>query len=103
MDRIGPRRPPRIFLKEWRDHVDITLERLGERFDPPIAKATVQRIEKRRDPKVGVVAAFAEALGRRFDEMFHLPPPKPRLSTGSTQSKEEPAQREAPEKRRRRA
>ena len=41
-----------------------------------ISKSTVQRIEAKPMPGTAVVAAYAEAIDRGFEEMFHPPPKK---------------------------
>ena len=79
--RIGPKKPPRVFLKEWRLYLGLSLERVGLRFDPPIARAQVFKIEKAAaSGRIGseTVAAFALAIGRKHKEMFSPPPAKGR-------------------------
>lgn len=74
--RIYPRRPVPVFLKEWREYIDLTLDEVGGRFHPPVSKSTVFRWEEAKpgEIRIGVIAAYAEALGRHVTEMFRLPP-----------------------------
>ena len=76
--RIGPRRPVRVYLQLWREREGLTLEQLGGRIEPPVAKGTVDRWEgaKPGGLTLGVIAAFAEALGRPVEDMYRVPPPK---------------------------
>lgn len=74
--RIGPKKPPRVFLKEWRLSLGLSLERVGERFDPPIARAQVFKIEKAAGTgRIGseTVAAYAMAINRDHREMYSPP------------------------------
>lgn len=75
--RIGPRRPVHVFLALWRDKAGLTQEQLGLRFKPPVDKGTVSRWENAKAGKLtlGVIAAYAEALGKKAHEMY-FPPPK---------------------------
>jgi transcriptional regulator with XRE-family HTH domain len=77
--RIGPKRPFRVFLKEWREYDGLTQPTVGERFDPPVSKGQVSKWEKMASGgRIGAetVAAYADALGRRREQMFRPPPPK---------------------------
>lgn len=72
--RIGPRNPNkmRVFLKEWRDHLNLTQETVAERIG--ITKGTVSRMESNvREPNLGYLAAFAEAIDREVSDLFRLP------------------------------
>lgn len=72
--RIYPRRPPRLFLAEWREaHLPtLTQKALGERLG--VSDVTVSRWETgERRPDINVIAAYAEALGREFKDMFRHP------------------------------
>lgn len=73
--RIGPRRPVRVFLAEWREFVGLSQEALGHRIHPPVEKGTVSRWETAAPGKLtlGVISAYAEALGRETTEMYRLP------------------------------
>lgn len=75
--RIGPRRPVRVFLAQWRERAELTQEQLGNRIHPAVDKGTVSRWESAQPGRLtlGVIAAYAEALGRTPAEMYR-PPPK---------------------------
>lgn len=89
--RIGPRRAIRVYLAAWREaeRPTLTQEALGLRFQPPVDKATISRWEsitaiggkdrEGRSLSVGVVAAYAEALGREAVEMYRPPAAHPSL------------------------
>lgn len=69
--RIGPKNPRRmrLFLKEWREHHGLTQEQVAERIGT--TKGTVSRMEiKAREPNLGYLAAFAEAIDREVAELF---------------------------------
>lgn len=84
--RIGPKRPRRIFLAEWRDHRGLTQKQLGERFDPIVSDMTISRWERaaaagRRlpdtaDMSTSVLAAVAEALNCEPQDLYR-PPSQP--------------------------
>jgi hypothetical protein len=84
--RIGPKRPIRFFLAEHREHSSPTLtqETIGNRIRPAVDKGTVSRWEKAartgRLP-TGVVAAYAEALGKTFGDMLRPPDAGPSLDS----------------------
>ena len=72
--RIGPKNPSsmRVFLKEWRDHFGYTQEVVAERIGT--TKGTVSRMEKTtREPNLGYLAAFAEAVGIETGDVFRHP------------------------------
>lgn len=81
--RIGPRKPVRVFLKEWREaqRPELTQEQLGLRIDPPVDKGTVSRWESAGPGKLtlGVIAAYAEALERNVADMYRPPQDGPSL------------------------
>jgi transcriptional regulator with XRE-family HTH domain len=82
--RIGPRKPVRVYLALWREKKDLTQEQLGERFEPPVDKGTISRWENAKPGglTLGVIAAYAEALGRKAPDMYGRPPasdPEPTL------------------------
>jgi transcriptional regulator with XRE-family HTH domain len=75
--RIGPRKPVRVFLAEWREYIGVSQQDLGNRFDPPVAKGTISRWESKPSTvSLGVVSAYAEALGPkvRVIDLYRLPP-----------------------------
>lgn len=70
--RIGPRKPPRIFLAEWRESVGLTQEQLANRLET--TKATISRWENReRDPPLQALGALAEGIGCAVEDLFHDP------------------------------
>ncbi len=73
--RIGPKRPVRVFLALWRDKEGLTQPQLGSRIEPPVDKGTVSRWESATPGKLslGVIAAYAEALGRHPADMYRRP------------------------------
>lgn len=71
--RIGRRRPPRIFPKEWREHRNLRLEDVALRIG--VQRNTIWRWENephRLDP--GKMAALAEALDIEPEELWRMPP-----------------------------
>lgn len=82
-NRIGPRRPRRIYMAEWRDYRGLTQKQLGARFDPPVADMTISRWERaaaagRRLPNTAfmstdVLAAVAEALDCEPQDLYRHP------------------------------
>lgn len=59
--RIGPRRPIKLYLAEWREYRDLTQEALGGRLG--VTHVTVSRWETgKRQPDLNAQAAIAEAL-----------------------------------------
>lgn len=72
--RIYPRRPPRLFLAEWREanKPPLTQEQMGQRMG--VSDVTISRWETgKRRPDINVIAAYAEALGREFRDMMRHP------------------------------
>lgn len=63
--RIGPKKPFRLFLAEWRESRGLSQETLGNRIGPNgVSDVTISRWETgRRKPDLNVLAAYAEALG----------------------------------------
>lgn len=59
--RIGPRRPIRLYLAEWREKRGLSQEALGNRLGT--SDVTVSRWETgKRQPDLNAQAAIAEAL-----------------------------------------
>lgn len=88
--RIGPKRPLRVYLAEHREaqNPPMTLERLGQRFHPPVEKGQISKWEKSARTgqiKTSVVAEYAEALGLDDARMLYYPPGKPSLETVATE------------------
>ena len=79
--RIGPRKPVHLFLALWREKAGLTQEQLGNRFKPPVDKGTVSRWENAPAGRIttGVIAAYAEALGRPTVDMYRRPQDEPSL------------------------
>lgn len=70
--RIGPRRPPRIFLADWREARGLSQERLGDRLG--VSKMTVSRWERNvASINVNVMSALAEALDIEPNDLFRHP------------------------------
>ncbi len=60
--RIGPRRPIRLYLAEWREEKELTQEQLAARLGT--SHVTISRWETRkRQPDLNAQEAIAEALG----------------------------------------
>lgn len=79
--RIGPRKPVRVYLALWREKDGLTQEQVGNRIKPPVDKATVSRWENALPGRLtlGVIAAYAEALGRHAADMYRRPAEGPSL------------------------
>lgn len=70
--RIYPKRPPKIFLAEWREKLGLTQKQVGERLGT--SDVTVSRWETgERRPDLNVIAAYAEALGVDFNSLLRHP------------------------------
>lgn len=81
--RIGPKRPRRLFIAEWRDSRGLTQKQLGERLG--VADMTVSRWERATSrntyrPRLGtaevswpVLQALAEALQIEPEDLFRHP------------------------------
>jgi transcriptional regulator with XRE-family HTH domain len=60
--RIGPKRPFRLYLAEWRESRGLSQEALGGRLG--VSDVTISRWETgARRPDLNAQAAYAEALG----------------------------------------
>lgn len=79
--RIGPRRPVRVYLALWREKEGLTQTQVGLRIKPPVDKGTVSRWEAAAPGRLtlGVIAAYAEALGRSPSDMYRRPEDGPSL------------------------
>jgi transcriptional regulator with XRE-family HTH domain len=73
--RIAPRKPVKIFLREWREHLGLTQDRLGDRIGADgVDKGTISRWESAdRIPTSDVMAAYAEALGIPVTYLYRMP------------------------------
>lgn len=77
--RIYPKRPPRIYIAEWREHLGLTQEQLGARIgDDGVSGVTVGRWENWDDPggrrpDLNALAAISEALGIELRDLTRHP------------------------------
>ncbi len=70
--RIGPKKPVRLFIAEWREAKGLSQEALGGRLG--VSDVTVSRWETgKRRPDLDAQAAIAEALGVEVIDLFRLP------------------------------
>lgn len=70
--RIGPRRPRRIYLAEWREHRDLTQQQLADRLG--VSDMTVSRWERATSLlNTNVMAAIAEALSIEPFDLYRHP------------------------------
>ena len=70
--RIGPRRPLRLYLVEWREQKGVTQEQLATRLGT--THVTISRWEtQKRQPDLNAQAAIAEALGIELVDLFRHP------------------------------
>ena len=70
--RIGPRRPKRTYLAEWRENRGLTQEQLGERLG--VTGVTVSRWETGRALlNTNVLAAISEALSIEPMDIYRHP------------------------------
>ena len=81
--RISPLRPVHVYLKDWREHLGLTQQQVGDRIPPHgVDKATVSRWETaRRTPSLNVIAAFAEALGIPIGDLYRKPGDGPSIDS----------------------
>lgn len=77
--RIYGSRPPRLYLKERREKLGISQERLGARIGADgVSGVTVGRWEnwedpEGREPDINTLAAIAEGLGCEIEDLFRDP------------------------------
>ncbi len=70
--RIGPRRPRRTYLAEWRENRGLTQQTLGDRLG--VSDVTVSRWETGRALlNTNVLAAIAEALNIEPQDIYRHP------------------------------
>lgn len=73
--RIGPRRPRKLYIAEWRDSRGLTQKQFGDRLG--VTDVTVSRWELGRVLlNTNVMAAIAEALNIEPQDLYH-PPDRP--------------------------
>jgi len=72
MTRIGQRRPVKWYIKEWRVHKGLTLERMAERLETN--KGQISKLE-RGDQRMNDswIAGYAEALGIEPSQLLRDP------------------------------
>jgi transcriptional regulator with XRE-family HTH domain len=72
MTRIGQARPIRWYLKEWRVHKGLTLERMAERLETNKGQVSkLERGEQRMNDSW--LAGYAEALGIEPSQLLRDP------------------------------
>jgi transcriptional regulator with XRE-family HTH domain len=72
--RIGPKKPLRHYMAEWREHRGLTQQQLGDRLG--VGKDTVSRWENdRRGISLNVLGAVAEALDVPPVSLYRRPAP----------------------------
>lgn len=70
--RIGPKRPLKAYLAEWREKKGLTQEQVAQRLGT--SDVTISRWETgMRRPDDDAKAAFAEALGIEFADLYRHP------------------------------
>lgn len=70
--RIGPKKPLRLFIAEWREEKGLTQQQLGDRLET--SDVTVSRWETgKRKPDLDAQAAIAEALGIPPADLYRHP------------------------------
>lgn len=70
--RIGPKKPFRLFIAEWRESRGLTQDQLGDRLGT--SDVTISRYETgKRKPDLNAQAAIAEALGIDPFDLFRHP------------------------------
>jgi len=70
--RIGPRRPRRLYILEWREARGLTQDRLAERLG--VSSMTVSRWERGTSLlNTDVMGALADALDIEPEDLFHHP------------------------------
>lgn len=70
--RIGPRKPLRLFLAEWREAKGLTQQQLADRLGT--SDVTISRWETyKRQPDLAAQEAVAEALGIDFVDLRRHP------------------------------
>jgi transcriptional regulator with XRE-family HTH domain len=70
--RIGPKRPFRLYIAEWREDKGLTQQQLADRMGT--SDVTISRWETgKRRPDMDAQAAIAEALGTEPTDLFRHP------------------------------
>lgn len=89
IDRIGPRKPPRIFVREWMKHRKVTQTTVAERMD--CGTGTVSKLlSGKMEMTTYWLAGFAEALQVEPVDLFRDPntPTQLDLLRGETPAKQ---------------
>lgn len=77
--RIGPRRPRKLYIAEWRESRGLTQKQFGDRLG--VTDVTVSRWELGRVLlNTNVMAAIAEALNIEPQDLYH-PPDRPSVES----------------------
>lgn len=71
-ERIGPKRSVRAYLAEWREAKHLTQQQVADRIGT--THVTISRWETgMRSPDDNAKAAYAEALGIEFQDLYRHP------------------------------
>ena len=90
--RIGPRKPHRIYLAEWRGHRNLTQKQLGERLG--VSGVTVSRWETATSLlNTDVMGAVAEALDIEPVDLYR----DPARPSAESLLRDQPAERASPQ------
>lgn len=70
--RIGPKKPTKLYIAEWRIHRNLSQEQLANRIGS--TKSSISRWEThKRDIMLGVLGAVAEALNCSVEDLYRDP------------------------------
>ena len=70
--RIGPKKPTKLYIGEWRTHRKMSQEQLASRIGT--TKSSISRWEtNERDITLGAIGAVAEALGCDVADLYRDP------------------------------
>lgn len=72
MDKIGSKRPQRLFIREWIEHLGLDQKRLAERMD--VTEPTVSRLlSGKRKMTLDYLFGFADALNVPVSNLYRDP------------------------------
>lgn len=72
MKRIGSKKPPRLFIREWIDHKRLDQKRIAERMD--VQEGTVSKLlNGQMRMTMEWLSGFAEALDVEFMDLYRDP------------------------------
>jgi len=72
MDRIGSKKPQRLFIREWIEHLGLDQKRVAERMD--VTEPTVSRLlSGKRKMTLNYLFAFADALNVPVSNLYRDP------------------------------